>query len=271
VVLFGTTLCKVWYRGVYVSGRRMITSNKSIRKLADLIQESRKLAVLTGAGMSTASGIPDFRSVDGFYSDARNANVFEFDVFERDPSFYYKFAQRFYPIVEQAQPNAGHRILASWEKRGLDVEIATQNIDDLHQRAGSKKVYPVHGTVETSSCLQCGHRCKTQMLHPRILANEIPRCSCGGVYKPDITFFGEALPEEAWTSSVTAMTQADLVLVLGSSLVVYPAASLPLYRHSSARLAIINRDETPLDMEADYILHQDLSEALTAIEQLVLN
>jgi len=243
--------------------------NSGIKEFADCIRQSRRLAVLTGAGMSTASGIPDFRSVDGFYSDQRNANVFEIDAFERDPSFYYAFARRFYPLVIQAQPNPAHRILADWEQRGCDVEIATQNIDDLHQRAGSKKVYPIHGAMETSSCRRCGHRCKTRLLETQIMDGKIPRCTCSGVYKPDITFFGEALPEDAWMTSVAAMKQAELVLVLGTSLVVYPAASLPLHRNPTAKMVIVNRDETPMDDEADWVFRQDISEVLSSVDAVM--
>jgi len=227
-------------------------------ELARMVGESRRVAVLTGAGVSTASGIPDFRSANGFYSDDRNVNAFDIREFQRDPRFYYRFAREFYDLVERAQPNAVHRALADWERSGRWVRIATQNIDDLHQRAGSRHVFPVHGTMESSSCRSCGSRVDTASLKAKIMEGQVPRCGCGGVFKPDVTFFGELLPEDAWEQSVRAMSEADLVLVLGTSLVVFPAASLPGHRPDGAKLAVVNRDSTPLDGEADLVSHDDL-------------
>lgn len=235
------------------------------RQLAQMVREARRVAVLTGAGVSTASGIPDFRSANGFYSDERNANAFDIDEFNRDPRFYYRFAREFYDVVAKAQPNVVHRALAAWEEAGRWVRISTQNIDDLHQRAGSRHVYPVHGTVESSTCQDCARRVKTVSLEETIRAGQVPLCACGGVFKPDITFFGEMLPEDAWDKSVQAMSQADLVLVLGTSLVVFPAASLPGYRPDGARLVIVNRDPTPEDAEADLVCRDDLSPLLEQV------
>lgn len=242
-------------------------SSPQARQLAQMVREARRIAVLTGAGVSTASGIPDFRSADGFYSDERNANAFDINEFRRDPRFYYRFAREFYEVVAKAQPNVVHRTLASWEKVGQWVRIATQNIDDLHQRAGSLHVYPVHGTVETSTCQGCAKQVKTATLRETIVGGRVPLCECGGVFKPDVTFFGEMLPEDAWEKSVHAMSQADLVLAMGTSLVVFPAASLPGYRPDSARLVIINRDPTPEDDAADLVCREDLSAFLGQVNQ----
>lgn len=233
-------------------------SSSPASELARMVGEARRVAVLTGAGVSTASGIPDFRSANGFYSDERNANAFDIGEFARDPRFYYRFAREFYGLVERARPNAVHRVLAEWEQSGRWIRIATQNIDDLHQRAGSRHVFPVHGTMESSSCRSCGGRVETASLKAGIMEGRVPCCVCGGVFKPDITFFGELLPQEAWDKSVQAMSQADLVLVLGTSLVVFPAASLPGYRPDGAWLAVVNRDPTPMDGEADLVSHDDL-------------
>lgn len=225
--------------------------------------------MLTGAGISTSSDIPDFRSASGLYADERNANVFDVAEFRRNPESYYHFACEFYPLLMEARPNAAHIALAKWERQGLDIQIATQNIDDLHQRAGSTRVYPVHGTYRTSTCQSCSKSCDTPSLIPVILRGELPCCACGGVFKQDITFFGEMLPEAAWKSAEHAMSQADLVLILGTSLVVYPAASLPDRRSSAARLVIVNHDPTHLDEVADAVSHDDLADLMSAVDRLV--
>ncbi len=215
--------------------------------------------------MSTASGIPDFRSASGIYSDARNVNVFDLDEFIRNPEPFYCFAREFYPKVLAAKPNKAHLALAGWEAAGKRIEIATQNVDDFHQRAGSKAVYPVHGTFLRSTCVQCHSSCRTADFTEAILGGVIPRCSCGGVIKPDITFFGEMLPVDAWEKSACAMATADLVLVLGTSLQVYPAAALPGYRRSDAILIVVNREPTPLDERAYAAIQGDLSDVMHAV------
>ncbi|MBU1908493.1 MAG: Sir2 family NAD-dependent protein deacetylase [Verrucomicrobia bacterium] len=242
---------------------------EEIREVARHVRDAHRLAVLTGAGLSTPSGIPDFRSAGGFYADERNAGVFDIREFQRRPEHFYRFAREFYPMLARAQPNAAHRALARWEGGALDIRIATQNIDDLHQRAGSSRVYPVHGTVEISTCVSCRTSCSTETLVPEVMAGRVPGCACGGIFKPDITFFGEMLPEAAWERSVEAMQSADLVLVLGTSLAVYPAAALPGYRNRRAGLLIVNRDATPLDEAADVVIHDDLAETLRAVDEAV--
>lgn len=241
----------------------------SVERLARLVAEARTIAVLSGAGVSTPSGIPDFRSATGLYSDERNANVFDIDAFHRDPAGFYRFAREFYGIVQKAAPNAAHAAFARWERIGKDVQIATQNIDDLHQRAGSNWVYPVHGTMATSTCQSCFRSVPTATLEPAVFAGDVPTCGCGGVFKPDVTFFGELLPQKAWDLSVGAMMHADLLIVVGTSLVVYPAASLPNYRPRGAALAIVNRDETALDSAADVVLRGDLAEVFAAVDGLL--
>ena len=232
-----------------------------VEQLSEWIRGANSIAVLTGAGISTASGIPDFRSASGIYSDERNVNVFDLDAFRRDPSIFYTFAREFYPQVRNAQPNAAHKVLAEWD----NVTVVTQNVDDYHQRAGSSPVYCVHGNHIHSTCQSCGGEVETEGLYPTIERGDVPHCVCGGVYKPNITFFGEMLPEYDWQKSVQAMSEADLVLVLGTSLTVYPAAGLPGYRPLNAKLAIINRDPTPLDREAQLVIHGDLCEVMSAV------
>ena len=247
-----------------------------IARVAEWVLVADHIAVLTGAGISTTSGIPDFRSATGIYATRASENVFDIELFRRDPLPFYHFAAWFYPTIASAQPNSTHTVLAEWERGGKKIEIATQNVDDLHQRAGSQRVYGVHGTWLTSRCLKCSKDWKTaDVVVPNLgksntsdfqaLEKHIPRCACGGVLKPDITFFGEGLPETAWYCAMQAMIHAPLVLVLGTSLTVFPAATLPTYRHMDARLVIINRDPTPMDAEADAVLRGDLPDLMAQI------
>ena len=235
--------------------------NPSIEQLSEWIRSAKSMVALTGAGISTGSGIPDFRSASGIYSNERNVNVFDLDAFHRDPAIFYNFAREFYPQVRDAKPNAAHRALAALP----NVKVVTQNVDDYHQRAGSDPVYTVHGNNILSTCLACGGTIETTELFPIIESGAIPHCVCGGVYKPNITFFGEMLPEFDWTQSVHAMSDADLVLVLGTSLAVHPAASLPGYRPWNANLVIINRDPTPLDPEAQLVIRDDLCDVMVRL------
>lgn len=234
-----------------------------------MVDQAGRIAVLSGAGISTASGIPDFRSPTGLYAKAENANVFELNTFQREPEHFYEFARSFYPMVRNAPPNAAHRALAAWEQAGKEIHIATQNIDDLHERAGSRQVYYVHGSILTSTCQHCFRRQDMAAIEPDILAGRVPHCACGGVMKPNITFFGEPLPDEDWARSAEAVSTADLVVVVGTSLVVHPAAGLPNYRRDVAEMVIINRDPTYLDRMADLVSHDDIVAVFTATDRLL--
>jgi len=238
-----------------------------VEGLARLVREAGRIAVLSGAGISTASGIPDFRSAGGLYADERNVNVFDLAEFRRNPRLFYDFARRFYPRVLEAEPNRAHEVLAEWERDGRILGIATQNVDGFHERAGSVRVHPVHGSFVTSTCLSCGRCVETVELESVVFAGEIPHCGCGGVFKPDITFFGELLPEEAWTAAVETIAAADLLLVIGTSLLVYPAAMLPAHRRRGVRMAILNRDATSLDGEADVVCGGDIVEVMDAVNK----
>lgn len=244
-----------------------MAGDDAIAGFAALVRAAREIAVLTGAGISTASGIPDFRSAGGLYSDPNAENIFDLGAFRRDPSHFYRFARGFFPMVARAQPNRAHAVLAAWQQDGRRVRIATQNIDDLHERAGSREVFALHGTTATATCLRCGAACRSAGLEPAIGRGEVPRCPCGGVWKPDITFFGEMLPVAALEAATAAMQEADLVLVLGTSLVVQPAGSLPVFRRRGAPLVIVNRGGTWLDGEADLALDDDLPAVLDAVHR----
>ncbi len=223
------------------------------------LEETGNAVFLTGAGISTESGIPDFRSPGGLYSDPANANVFDIDSFLADPSIFYRFWARFLPVLERAQPNPAHRAIARLQD-SRPVTVVTQNIDDLHQRAGSRTVWSVHGTIASSRCLKCGARTGTSELLPTIRRGEVPVHTCGGVFKPEVTFFGEGLAELDWLNSQQAIREADLLCLVGTSLTVFPAAQLPDFRRPDCRLMIVNRDPTPLDGEADLVIRGSAGE-----------
>lgn len=228
-------------------------------ELRGRLQTARRVVFLTGAGISTESGIPDFRSPGGLYSDPANADVFDISTFLSDPGIFYKFWARFLPVLERARPNAAHLAIARLQE-DREVTVVTQNIDDLHQRAGSRTVWCVHGTVASSRCLKCGARTATAELLPTIRRGEAPLHSCGGVFKPEVTFFGEGLPETDWANSREAIREADLLCLVGTSLTVFPAARLPDFRRPDCRLVIVNRGPTPLDPEADLVIRGSAGE-----------
>jgi NAD-dependent deacetylase len=256
-----------------VEGVHELTANDDIAGLRGWFTAARRIVFLTGAGISTESGIPDFRSASGIYSKNTSTNVFDIDEFYRDPSVYYGFAKEFYGITHRAEPNAAHRAIAALGAApGKQVTVVTQNIDDLHQRAGSNPVWCVHGNLQWSRCLRCGHRTKTDELAETILRGEIPRHSCGGVYKPEVTFFGELLPEIDFGEAQASVRDAEVLVVVGSSLVVYPAAGLPMLRRRSCRYAIINRDPTDQDQSAHLVIHATAGDILSAaVSTLIRN
>lgn len=218
--------------------------------LLDALDRAKTPVFFTGAGVSTLCGIPDFRGPDGIYRNPDAARMFEIDLFDEDPSFFYREADRLVYGGADIRPGPVHEALALLQKRGKCAGVITQNIDGLHERAGSSPVYAVHGSAALHHCRRCGDE-KTfdeiQALRGGI-PGAVPRCRCGGVYKPDITFFGEMLPEAALEGAIALASRADLIVVLGSSLTVHPAASIPHYTlRNGGDLAIVNRGETPSD------------------------
>lgn len=238
------------------------------QKLHRLIDEADRLTVFTGAGISAESGIPTYRGDDGLWNKYDPAKFADIGHFKKDPAYYWRFFKEVrYPVISAARPNAAHRALAGLEDRGILTCLITQNIDGLHQLAGSKNVLELHGNTRRILCLQCGREHGLDEVFHMVGRLLPPLCrDCQGQLKPDVVFFGEALPRDVLEQAMQASRACDLFLVIGSSLVVQPAASLPLMaRQAGARLAIVNKDATPMDGIADLVIHSTASEALVDI------
>ena len=239
---------------------------EKIKSFSEILRKASRIAVLSGAGMSTESGIPDFRSSNGLYSYT-SEEVFDLGNFLRKPESFYEIIAPLYDSIMKSEPNAGHLALHELEEKyGKTVVVATQNIDGLHQKAGSRIVHELHGGMLSLTCQKCGGQVPASALDAQLRSGKVVRHepTCMGVMKPDIVFYGEMLPQDALMKSYKAMTQADLVLVLGTSLAVYPAAGLPTERSRDAELVIINRTATPLDGEATLVFHESIGEILPA-------
>ena len=245
----------------------------SVERLAELIRTRQPCVVLTGAGASTESGIPDFRSAGGIWAEYDPMEYATIDAFRRDPEKVWDFyAARFFgdgkAVLTEAKPNPAHQVLAELERRGLVEAVITQNVDRLHERAGSVDVIEVHGSLRTSSCLDCGH---SEPFDRVVELLPIPRCErCGAVLKPDVVMFGELLPEQAIDRSFELARGAGLFLVVGSSLEVYPVAGLPDEALAAgAALAIVNRGPTPYDSRADLKIDGGAAETLSGAMRLL--
>jgi NAD-dependent deacetylase len=239
---------------------------------ADMIIQSKKLVVFTGAGMSTESGISDFRSPGGVWSRF-DPSEFTFQKFlssEESREKYWEFSTSSWGEMAAAQPNPGHHAIAELDSIGKLDCVITQNIDGLHQRSGipEEKVIELHGTARWVSCLECGQRYPREQIQDRLRGGiKVPRCdSCGGIMKPATISFGQAMPERETREAENRAATCDLFLVAGSSLVVYPAAQMPLIaKDSGARLIIINLTPTPHDPHADIVIHDKTGPALSQI------
>ncbi|MFP4443805.1 MAG: SIR2 family NAD-dependent protein deacylase [Spirochaetia bacterium] len=194
------------------------------RRAADMISRSARTAAFTGAGISVESGVPPFRGKDGIWN-RYNPEVLELTYFNNNPLDAWKAIREiFYGYFEKSSPNKAHKVLADWENRNIIQGVITQNIDNLHHAAGSKNVIELHGNSRTLICLDCGSTCPAS---PEIFKHNPPRCSCGGVWKPDFTFFGESLPADALDGAEKMINDAEILLIIGSTGEVYPAASFP--------------------------------------------
>lgn len=235
----------------------------SAARLASLIGERQPCVVLTGAGISTESGIPDFRSPTGIWADVDPFEVASIEAFRRDPERVWDFYRRRIDLLLQAEPNRAHLALATLERLGLVQAVVTQNIDGLHTRAGSREVVEVHGSIRSAWCLRCGHRETLETVLIELERTPVPTCvACGAVLKPDVVLFGELLPAEAIERATALARSAGLMLVVGSSLEVWPVAGLPLEARS---LAIVNRGPTALDEHAVLKIDGQAGETLAEV------
>jgi NAD-dependent deacetylase len=244
----------------------------STRRLADLIKTRQPCVVLTGAGISTESGIPDFRSPTGIWAEVDPMEYASLDAFRADPEKVWGFYAKRINMLTGAEPNEGHRAIAELERRRLVSAVITQNIDLLHTRAGSQDVVEVHGSIRTASCLECGRvyplAAPAKRGAPPTVSTFLPapRCECAAVLKPDVVFFGELLPQAAIDRAYELARSAALMLVVGSALEVFPVAELPLETLSSGgSLAILTRGETPLDAKAELKIDGLAGETLSAV------
>ncbi|MDD2694537.1 MAG: NAD-dependent deacetylase [Anaerolineales bacterium] len=246
-------------------------AQEKIHRAADIVLNSKRGVVLSGAGISTPSGIPDFRSPSsGLWYQFEALEVASLNAFRYNPRKFYAWLQPLAEKIYQAQPNPAHLAIADLEASGHIDTIITQNIDRLHQRAGSRQVLEVHGSLETLTCTHCFKKGDSApYIEPYLHSGVVPLCaSCGHVLKPDVILFGEQLPHRAWQLAQQASKRCDLMLVVGSSLEVLPVAGLPMRAlEHGAHLIIINNSETYLDTRADVVFSEDAAAILPLIEE----
>ncbi|MCL2441116.1 MAG: NAD-dependent deacetylase [Treponema sp.] len=251
----------------------METKMDDINKLYTLIKEAKHLVALTGAGVSTLSGIRDFRGKNGLYNEMDADKIFSIEYFEKDPSFYYNNAGSFIYNLDEKEASIVHTVLGQLERLGFLKALITQNIDLLHQKGGCKNVIEIHGSPITHYCLRCsGVNVSYEEAAAVVRKGEMPKCpKCDRVLKPAITFFGEALPAQALKKSVTESQKADVMLVLGTSLTVHPAAGMPQYTlRNSGKIVIVNNMPTPLDNMA-FMHFDDLATVFEGLKSIIGN
>lgn len=240
--------------------------DNNISTLKKYITTSDQIVAFTGAGFSADSGISTFRGAGGLWSKY-DPNIYaNIDIFMQDSTYYWNFFKdERYPVIKKAKPNEGHYLLFELEKLGKLYRVITQNIDGLHQVAGISNVIELHGNTRKINCLSCNKTYDMEETFNKLQKELPPRCSCGGTLKPGTILFGEPLPQYALEMAKIASKNCDLFLVLGSSLVVYPAASMPsIAKKSGAKLVIINIDPTPLDEMADLVINENVAKVLSA-------
>ncbi len=238
-------------------------------RFAEMIKNSRKIVFFGGAGVSTESGLKDYRSQDGIYKTAMNyglppEQILSHECFFGDTELFYRFYRDYFLVG--AQPNVTHKWLAELEKSGKDVTVVTQNIDGLHQKAGSTKVYELHGTTSEYHCVKCGKKYGVECLSGK--KPNVPHCDCGGIIKPDVVLYGEMLDDKVVTGAINAIKNADLMIIGGTSLAVYPAASFVAY-FKGDDVVIINNERTFYDDEANLVFNDKLGAVITEVSKLL--
>ena len=237
--------------------------NESIEKLKKLVEESNNIVFFGGAGVSTESGIPDFRSVDGLYNQKWKyppETILSHSFFERYPEEYYRF-HREKLVIENVKPNVAHLKLAELEQKGKLKAVITQNIDGLHQAAGSKNVLELHGSILRAYCSRCRRSYDADLINH---GSDVPRCKCGGVIRPDIVLYEEPLDDDVISEAIHYIRQADVLIIGGTSLNVYPAAGLINYYRGN-KLVLINLSTTPTDSFADLVIHEKIGQVFAQL------
>lgn len=239
--------------------------DEQLQRLSQMIGRARRMAFLGGAGLSTESGIPDFRSSNGVYAALKAygrppEELLSHGFFVRHPDVFFDYYRK-YLIHPEAKPNPAHYALARLEQQGKLTAVITQNIDELHQRAGSRNVLELHGSVYRNHCMECG---KSWPVEAVLEADDVPRCTCGGIIKPDVVLYGEGLDPATLTAAVEAIAVADMLLIGGTQLSVYPAAGLVDYFHGKD-LAVINLSATPRDAQAALTIRRPIGEVLAEV------
>lgn len=242
----------------------------SVTILQQLINKSKKIAFFGGAGVSTESGIPDFRSIDGLYQQKWKyppEQIISHSFFEYDPVEFYRFYREKLVPSKEIKPNAAHYKLAELEEKGKLLGVITQNIDGLHQKAGSKKVFELHGSTLRNYCTKCGEFYDEQfILQSENAPDKLPHCTkCGGIVKPDVVLYEEGLDDAIVNSAIDAISNADTLIIGGTSLVVYPAAGLINYFRGE-NLILINKSQTSCDDKATLVIHQPIGQVLRQIK-----
>ena len=235
-----------------------------IETLKKMISESNKIVFFGGAGVSTESGIPDFRSVDGLYNQTYKYPpeiILSRTFFDRYPEEFYRF-YRDKMICTSAKPNPAHEYLVKLEKEGKLSAIVTQNIDNLHYLAGSKNVYELHGSVYRNYCMECGKAYGVEKIIDEANQNTIPRCECGGIIKPDVVLYEEGLSDKTMMGAMKAISECDMLIIAGTSLAVYPAAGFINY-YSGNKLVVINKSE--LNVDADLVINEAVGEVFSKL------
>ncbi len=239
--------------------------------------------VLTGAGISVGSGIPDFRSENGLWTKYDPGVYASYQRFIQDPSYFWEMHIDVMHLIQKAAPNPAHKALAELEDNQYITGVITQNIDGLHQKAGSETVYELHGSNETCSCIICSKTYKTQKIADHLFSfekeelvtlmrkgKEIPTCQCGGWIKPDVVLFGEMMPLTSLKSAEELAASSDIIVVVGSSLQVQPAAALPFVtKRTGGAISIINKEPTPVDAVATHVIHEDAEKVLPKLVELL--
>lgn len=239
---------------------------ENVKRFKEEIKKSDSIVVFSGAGFSTNSGIPDFRSADGLYNQRLRYRVRPEEIISH--SFFMQYPEDFYSfyfdkmIYPEAKPNAAHLYFAALEKSGKQVTIITQNIDNLHQEAGSKRVIELHGSVKRNYCMKCRRFYSLESIYKQ----KIPYCTCGGIIKPDVVLYEESLKESDITAALAAISECDMLIVAGTSLTVYPAAGFVRYYRGN-RLVLLNKSETPYDSQADIVIHEDIRQVIEELEK----